>query len=245
MNQAARAHRQHWDQDSHRYHDAHPEYLDGFYWGPEMLSEAHAQLLGDVSGKDILEFGCGSAPCSTWLVKNTDARFITGFDISAGMLNYAEKGTSSLVQADIQSMPFRDRSFDIVFSVYGALPFIPDVIAALQEVARTVRPGGKVVFSVNHPIRWIFPDDPDILTAIIPYFERQYVEHDENGTLTYAEYHRTFGDWIAAINNAGLILEDVHEPEWPEDLDIVWGQWSPKRGRIFPGTIIFSCSVPS
>jgi hypothetical protein len=44
--------------------------------------------------------------------------------------------------------------------------------------------------------------------------------------------------------SAGLVLERILEPEWPEDLDKVWGQWSPLRGTLFPGTAIFCCRRP-
>jgi hypothetical protein len=43
---------------------------------------------------------------------------------------------------------------------------------------------------------------------------------------------------------AGLVLDDVVEPEWPEDRDTVWGQWSRLRGELFPGTAIFCCRKP-
>ena len=65
------------------------------------------------------------------------------------------------------------------------------------------------------------------------------------GELTYAEYHRTFGDWVRALGQAGFWLADVVEPEWPANLNITWGQWSPKRGAIFPGTAIFVAFLAS
>jgi hypothetical protein len=72
------------------------------------------------------------------------------------------------------------------------------------------------------------------------YFDRQpYVEQEADGTATYVEHHRTLGDWVRLIVGGGLTLVDVVEPEWPDDLDQVWGGWSPTRGRIIPGTAIF------
>lgn len=240
------AHRRWWDGDAARYHDAHPDYLSSFYWCPEMLNEAEARLLGDVSEATVLELGCGSAPCAGWLASR-EAGFVTAFDISRGMLARADRTTgAALVQADAQALPYRDDSFEVVFSAFGALPFVPDVEAVLRDVVRVLRPGGRMVFSVNHPMRWVFPDDPGEagLTAAIPYFERSYVETTAEGVITYAEYHRTFGDWVRAITGAGLRLIDVIEPEWPEHLERTWGQWSPLRGRIFPGTAIFLTETP-
>ncbi|MDQ3449491.1 MAG: SAM-dependent methyltransferase, partial [Actinomycetota bacterium] len=60
-----------------------------------------------------------------------------------------------------------------------------------------------------------------------------------------AEHHRTMGDWVRAIVSAGLRLDDVVEPTWPGGLERTWGQWSPLRGRLMPGTAIFVATVPS
>ena len=47
-----------------------------------------------------------------------------------------------------------------------------------------------------------------------------------------------------ALRAAGLQVVDVIEPEWPEGFTQEWGQWSPLRGAIFPGTAIFVCVKP-
>jgi hypothetical protein len=44
---------------------------------------------------------------------------------------------------------------------------------------------------------------------------------------------------VREIRAAGLVLEDVVEPEWPDDLEEAWVQWSPLRGRLIPGTVVF------
>lgn len=237
--EVARANRRFWDDDATRYHDAHPEYLSGFYWCPEMLSEASAGLLGSVSGLRVLEIGCGSAPCSSWLLRSSSPSLVVGFDISMGMLS--RSSGVPVVQADVQALPFADDSFDVTFSAFGGFAFVPSIPSVFADVARVLTPGGRFVFSANHPMRWVFPDDPTSagLTACIPYFESSYSERDDDGNLTYAEYHRTFGEWVRALVSAGFVLDDVVEPEWPVGLDVTFGQWSPLRGSIFPGTAIF------
>ena len=77
------------------------------------------------------------------------------------------------------------------------------------------------------------------------YFDRTpYVEVDDGGAATYVEHHRTLGDRVRDVVAAGLVLDDLVEPEWPEGRDRVWGQWSPLRGELFPGTAIFVCHRP-
>jgi hypothetical protein len=103
------------------------------------------------------------------------------------------------------------------------------------------------VFSVTHPLRRVFPDDPGEagLVARHPYFDRTpYVEHGPDGTATYVEHHRTIGDRVREIVATGLRLVDVVEPEWPAGNDRTWGAWSPLRGRLVPGTAIFVCELP-
>ncbi len=152
-----------------------------------------------------------------------------------------------LVQADAERLPFADGAFDLACSAFGAVPFVADSGRVMAEVARVLRPGGRWVFAVTHPLRWVFPDDPgpDGLLAQIPYFDRTpYVEVDAAGAATYVEHHRTLGDRIREIVAAGLVLTDLVEPEWPDDLHQEWGQWSPLRGRIVPGTAIYVCDKP-
>ncbi|MEK8071376.1 class I SAM-dependent methyltransferase [Rhodococcoides navarretei] len=252
-----RASRLWWDSDAENYHRTHGAFLGvstesgEFVWCPEGLHEGDVHLLGDVADKDVLEVGCGSAPCARWL-GSQGARAI-GLDISMAMLQRGVDAmttggsTVPLVQASAESLPFADERFDIVCSAFGAVPFVADSANVMKEVARVLRPGGIWVFAVNHPMRWIFPDDPGVggLTATIPYFDRTpYVEYDADGTPNYVEHHRTIGDRVRELVAAGLEVRDIVEPDWPEWLDREWGQWSPLRGQLFPGTAIFSSRKP-
>ena len=99
-----------------------------------------------------------------------------------------------LVQATAEHLPFADESFDLACSAFGAVPFVADSAGVMAEIARVLRPGGRWVFAVNHPMRWMFPDDPGPagLTVAIPYFNRTpYAERDADGEITYVEHHRT------------------------------------------------------
>ncbi|MDX8037286.1 class I SAM-dependent methyltransferase [Lentzea sp. BCCO 10_0856] len=243
-----------WDADADDYHDTHGDFLGAadFVWCPEGLREEDSRFLGEVAGQRILEVGAGSAPCARWLKVN--GANATALDISEGMLRHARENNAKtgidvpLVQASADQLPFRDGSFDAACSAFGAVPFVANVQEVFSEVARVLRPGAPWVFAVNHPMRWIFPDDPGPLglTVTQSYFDRTpYVEVDGEGHAVYVEHHRTLGDYVRALKNTGFVLEDLVEPEWPKGHTRNWGQWSPLRGKLFPGTAIFRTRLTS
>jgi SAM-dependent methyltransferase len=219
----------------------------GFVWGPEGLTEAEAGLLGPVDalvGRRVLEVGCGAAQCSRWLAER--GVHAVGIDIAVNQLRHGlwVDPSADLVAATATALPFRGATFDVAFSAYGAIQFVGDLPLLLAEVRRVLRPGGRWVFSVTHPIRWAFPDDPGRagLTASSSYFDRTpYVERDGTGAAVYAEFHRTVGDYVAALVTAGFAIEAIGEPEWPDWNDATWGGWSPLRGMHLPGTLIIGC----
>jgi SAM-dependent methyltransferase len=198
----------------------------------------------------VLELGCGAAAGARWL-RTAGARAV-GLDLSAGMLRHARTAAVRtgvpvpLVQADALALPFRAACFDAVCTAFGAVPFVADSAALMREVSRVLRPGGRFVFSATHPMRWIFPDDPGEggLSAVNSYFDRRPYVEQENGVPRYVEQHRTLGDRIRELVAAGLVLTDLVEPEWPEGHERIWEQWSPLRGRLFPGTAIFVAHKP-
>ncbi|MDH6139603.1 SAM-dependent methyltransferase [Kitasatospora sp. GP30] len=250
--ESSRASRQWWDRNADEYQDEHGAFLgdDRFTWCPEGLDEADAQLLGPTAalrGLAVLEIGAGAAQCSRWLA-GRGARPVA-LDISHRQLQHSrrideQRGTARIpvVQADAAVLPFADASFDLACSAYGAVPFSADTAKLMREVHRVLRPGGRWVFSVTHPIRWAFSDEPGIegLTASASYFDRTpYVEQDVTGRASYVEHHRTLGDRVRELAGAGFTLLDLVEPEWPAQLTSTWGGWSPLRGRHIPGTAIF------
>lgn len=243
-----------WDTHAADYLAEHGEVLgdDELLWCPEGLYERDAHLLGSIAGCDVLEIGSGAAQCSRWCAAQGARAVAT--DIAAGMLAEAARLNARsttpipLVLADARALPFPDTSFDVVFTAFGALPFVPDAERVHREAARVLRPGGRWVCSVTHPIRWAFPDDPTErgLTAVRSYFDRTpYVETDDAGRVEYAEHHRTVADHVSDVVGAGLVLDQLVEPPWPPGRTEVWGGWGPVRGEVLPGTLILVAHKPA
>ncbi|HEX8004049.1 MAG TPA: class I SAM-dependent methyltransferase [Mycobacteriales bacterium] len=238
-----------WDAYAPGYQHEHLGELGetSFVWCPEGVTEDAAGLLGDVAGRTVLDVGCGAGQTTRWLRER--GALAVAFDLSAEQLRLGRAmGPLPAVRADAEALPFRDRAFDLACSAYGALPFVADSARVMREVARVLRPGGRWVFSVTHPFRWCFPDDPTErgLTVETSYFDRTpYVEQGEDGVAVYVEHHRTFGDRLRDVVGAGLRVVDVVEPEWPEGHETTYAQWGPLRGRLIPGTAIWVAEKPA
>ncbi|HYO85527.1 MAG TPA: methyltransferase domain-containing protein [Dermatophilaceae bacterium] len=249
VTQTLRANRRWWDAQAGEYYAEHGAFLgdDELVWGPEGWRESQLRLLGEVSGKRVLEIGAGAAQGSRYLL-GRGARVVAS-DLSGGMLararaiDAARAGTPAvpLIHCDAALLPFADGSLEVVFSSYGAVPFIADTAQLMRECRRVLRPGGRLVFSTTHPFRWAFPDQPDEsgLTVAMSYFDRTPYVELSSGRTDYVEHHRTLGDRVRELVAAGFRLVDVVEPEWPDATTQTWGGWSPLRGRMIPGTAIF------
>ena len=247
--ESRRANRRDWDRYADEYQATHGAFLGdiGFVWGPEGTAEDEVGALGDVRDRDVLELGSGAGQCSRWVCAH-GGRAI-GLDLSHRQLQHSRRIDDAVgvrvpsVQATATALPFPADSFDIVFSSFGALQFVADGPLLLAEVSRVLRPVGRLAFSVTHPTRWMFPDDPgpEGLTATQSYWDRTpYVEvDDETGEVSYVEHHRTIGDWVGLLAGVGFALVRFIEPEWPVEHDRVWGGWSRTRGLLTPGTAIF------
>src|SRR3954468_13100406 len=128
--ESERASRAWWDADAADYLAEHGRDIGDveFVWGPEGLREADARLLGEVADRDVLEVGCGSAPCARWLV-TAGARAVA-LDLSGQMLRHAAGvgpatgGGGPLGQPGAEHLPFADGSFDVACSSFGAVPFV-------------------------------------------------------------------------------------------------------------------------
>ena len=205
-----------WDRYADEYQATHGEFLGdvGFVWGPEGLSEAEAGILGDVARRDVLEVGSGAGQCSRW-VADRGGRPV-GLDLSMRQLQHSRRIDEQTgvpvpsVLGTATHLPFADARFDVVFSSFGALQFVHDIERAVAETARVLRPGGRFAFSITHPTRWMFPDDPGEagLVASQSYWDRTpYVEvDDETGVVAYVEHHRTLGDWVSLLVGSGFGL---------------------------------------
>ena len=188
-------------------------------------------MLGDVSGKDVLELGCGAAQWSIALA-GLGARPV-GLDLSRRQLEHARKAMGeagvefSLVEASAENVPLDDESFDVVFCDHGAFNFA-DPARLVPECARLLRPGGLLAFSMLTPLFDVFWDNDREAVGDEPrnnYFEHRGFEDDEG-----VDFQLPYGEWIRLFRANGLVVDDLIElrpsPDAESSYDTVQLEWA-------------------
>ena len=195
-------------------------------WGIWDIPEAELGVLGDVSGKDVVELGCGTGYFSAWLARR-GARPV-GVDVTPEQLAtarelQAEHGLSfPLVEASAEDVPLESGSFDLALSEYGACLWA-DPYAWVPEAARLLRPGGELVFLTNGLLLVLcWPDSEGVAGEELArdYFGLRAVDDPADGSRTF---HLPYGEWIRLLRANGLEVERLVELRAPEGADS--GRW--------------------
>jgi SAM-dependent methyltransferase len=185
-------------------------------WGIFAIPEAVVGLLpGELDALDVVELGCGTAYLSAWLARR-GARPVA-IDPTPGQLSIARGYQDDfgvgfpLVQAAAEQVPFRDRSFDLAISEYGAAIWA-DPYRWVPEAARLLRPGGELVFLGNSTLLMLcVPDQDDVPASdqlVRPQFGMHRFEWPDDPTV---EFHLSHGDWIRLLRTNGFEIEDLVE----------------------------------
>ncbi len=138
--------------------------LDGFLKGKSSLNEIELNLLGEVKGKSILHLQCHFGQDTISLGRlGAD---VTGVDFSDKAIDSAKKLTrtcnikTSFICCDIYDLPKHlNKKFDIVYTSYGTIGWLPDLDKWGQIVSQFLKPNGKFVFVEFHPVVWMFDDN--------------------------------------------------------------------------------------
>jgi SAM-dependent methyltransferase len=237
-----------WEADSEAYQQRNRAQLnrwDVLGWGVWDIPEDEIGALGDVSGVDALELGCGA--CQLGIKVAVRGARVTGLDFSANQLraagpNFEETGIRfPLVQGSAEELPFADASFDLVFCDHGATSFT-DPAVTIPGCARVLRPGGWLVFNTATPFIgacWGDDDEPPGRELRRPYFDayRQVLEEE---TGPFVEFRPTYGDWVRLFRASGLVIEDLIELRPPADAETTYTDFAPLTwARDFPGEHIW------
>ena len=172
-------------------------------------------LAGDVAGRSILDAGCGAGPLAAAL-RDRGAQ-VTGFDSSPAMVELARRrlgaDTDVLVADLAEPLPFATGEFDDVV-VSLVLHYLEDWSGPLAELRRVLRPGGRLILAVNHPVirPVVYPDEDYFATSS---YTEDYTFDGHTVDLTF--WHRPLHAMTEAFTRAGFRISVISEPPFSPD----------------------------
>ena len=135
-----------------------------FVDGRNSLNSIELELLGDIKGKSVLHLQCHFGQDTISL--NRLGAEATGVDLSdkgierAKELAVTTKSDAAFICCDIYDLPQNlDKEFDIIFTSYGTIGWLPDLDKWAKIISMFLKPGGKFVLVEFHPFLWMFDDN--------------------------------------------------------------------------------------
>ncbi|GAB3290680.1 class I SAM-dependent methyltransferase [Hymenobacter tenuis] len=199
-----------------------------FRAGRSSLNPIELALLGDVRGQRILHLQCHFGQDSLSLARLGAA--VTGVDLADQAIAAARQLATELhlpaefICSDVYELPRvlpAEPGFDVVFTTYGVLGWLPDLDKWAAVVKHYLRPGGKLVLVEFHPVVWMF--DEQFSRVQYNYFNRETIEEETTGT--YADqaapitnrsvsWNHDLGEVLGSLLRQGLLLRDFQEYDY-------------------------------
>lgn len=176
-----------------------------FLNGKSSLNDIELNLLGDISGKTILHLQCHFGQ-DTISLSRLGAR-VTGVDLSDKAIAYAKQMAletntdAKFICCDLYDLPNHlEEKFDVVFTSYGTIGWLPDLDKWAKIIARFLKPNGQFVFVEFHPVVWMFDDNFDRIGY--RYFNSGPIVETSSGTYADKTADLTVSDvsWNHAIS---------------------------------------------
>ena len=238
MKRFTEANRRLWDARTPAHRKSEFYDVERFKGGATALKPLELEELGDVSGKSLLHLQCHFGQDSLdWVRRGAQ---VTGVDFSGKAIQAARSLASEMdlaadfVESDIMELPDNlAGSFDIVFTSYGVVMWLPDIRRWAEVIHHFLKPGGTFYIVEFHPASWIFDEESESLQVKYPYFNSgeplalpstgSYADPaGSSGTFTEYSWCHSLADIVTALIDAGLDLQFVHEfpftsyPQFPK-----------------------------
>lgn len=209
-------------------HHVNSDFYDvaGFLKGKNVLNSIELDLLGDVKGKSILHLQCHFGQDSLSLAA-LGAK-VTGVDFSdkaiakAKELNTALQLDAEFICCDVYSLPqYLNTTFDIVFTSYGVIGWLPDMDKWAAVISIYLKHGGRFVMAEFHPVVWMF--DNDFTKVTYNYFKDEPIVEEESGTYAQKDapiqtktisWNHGLAEVIGALLKNGLSLKQFNEYDY-------------------------------
>ena len=218
---------------------------DNFLKGKSTLNNIELELLGDVKGKTILHLQCHFGQDSLSLAR-LGAK-VTGVDFSDKAIEKAKEFNSKLnfdakfICCDIYDLPNHlNEKFDIVFTSYGTIGWLPDLTKWANVVSKFLKINGKFIMADFHPIVWMY--DNDFKEVFYSYFNLEPIIEDESGTYAdrYSEIEAKTIGWnhptsevLNSLIQSGLEINTFNEYDYsPYNCFNETEEFEPNKFRI-------------
>jgi SAM-dependent methyltransferase len=201
----------------------------------ELTDAAVLAAAGDCQGLDVLDIGCGEGYMARELARR-GARHVTGADKSPALIAAAAEASTGLRgvafrEADVAQLPFPDAAFDLAMANH-LLNDLADINEPLRELARVLRPGGRLVTLLLHPCFYGLRAERTEIRRSLPaadYFAPRLVEQrfEVDGIVSpdpTVNWVRPLEAYTKAITGSGLCITSMTEPH-PSDDQLAESAW--------------------
>lgn len=215
--------KQNWNDRTEVHYQSKTYDVASFIAGRNPLKSIELALLGDIKGKKVLHLQCHFGQ-DTIALSRLGAQ-VTGVDFSEKAIEKA-RGLAELTQSDtrfilsdIYSLPdVLNESFDVVFTSYGTIGWLPDIQGWAAVVSHFMRPGAAFVFAEFHPVVWMFSDDFKRIeyryfkdAAIIEESDTTYTDGKLPQSSPSVGWNHGMAEVLQALIDQGLTIKKVEE----------------------------------
>lgn len=200
--------------------------LEGFKKGNCSLKSIELNLLGDLKNKKILHLQCHFGQDSISLARR--GAEVTAVDLSDKAIDKAralaaeENLDINFICCNIYELKeFLNESFDIIFTSYGTIGWLPDLNKWAAIIEHFLAPKGKFVFVEFHPVVWMFDDN--FKTISYDYFNSGEIIEEESGTYadrdapiqqSYVCWNHSLSEVFQSLKQHKLLMEDFMEYDY-------------------------------
>jgi SAM-dependent methyltransferase len=233
VRQELKINRGHWDEATRLHTRGNVYGVEDFKAGTCRLHRVEVEEVGDVQGKRLLHLQCHfGIDTLSWARRGA---IVTGVDFSSEAIACAQQLAADtglhgeFLCSDLYALPEALRAygtFDIVYTSYGVLNWLPDLMPWGDIIARYLKPGGFFYIVEAHPAARMFPTDEDLLQAgsfrpWLSYFHDpagirwpasvDYADPSASHAIGTHEWQHSMSDIHNALTRAGLVIEWLHE----------------------------------